>query len=205
MPNYPHPPIDDPAPRDPHVRGREPDREPESTADSPRAFAVRTGQLCQTVGVAFLLGACCLWSFGGRLVQKADHPPEHWTGYLAGDRLPAAILTIDVAATLIGGIGLLAAGIGLCGERPGSGTFAAIVNSVLSLVYWLSCAVLAVKAGSWPGSLTAAAFALVTTALLLLSLHSAAVLRRFPPPADQNVVTEEFIERHSRRHREPGD
>jgi len=146
MPNYPHPPIDDPAPRDPHVRGREPDREPESTANSPRAFAVRTGQLCQTVGIAFLLGACCLWSFSGRLVQKADHPPEHWTGYLAGDRLPAAILTIDVAATLIGGIGLLAAGIGLCGERPGSGTFAAIVNSVLSLVYWLSCAVLAVKA-----------------------------------------------------------
>jgi len=204
MPTSPPPPIDDPDPTESQERAActgETDGAAETTA-SPRAFAIRTGGLCQTVGLTFLFGACCLWSLSGRLVVQANQPAEHWIDYLTGDRLPAAVLTLDVAVTLVGGLGLLAAGIGLYGEKRGSGTVAAVTAGAMSAVYWASCLAFALRTGSWASSLTAAAFGVVSTLLFLLSLHSAAILRKFPPSPDQNVVTDEFLERYQRERRE---
>jgi len=196
--------MDDPAPADP--RGEAPNAgdsdDASKSTTSPRAFAIRTGQLCQTLGMTFLFGACCLWSLSGRLVTQADQPAKRWTDYLTGDRLPAAVLTLDLIVTLLGGLGLLAAGIGLNAERRGSGTVAAVTAGAMSLAYWASCLTLAMYAGSWAATLTAAAFGVVATILFLLSLHSTAILRQFPPPTDQNVVTDEFLERYQRERRE---
>jgi hypothetical protein len=162
---------------------------------------VRTGQLCQSVGIFFLFGSCCLWSFSGRLVEPASAPATRWADYLAGDRLPAAILTINVATTLVGGLGLLAVGIGLHGERRGSGAAACIVTGSMSLIHGASCVALTIRAGAALAGVTAGILALFGLVLFMLSLHSAALLRRYPPPADQNVVTDAFLEEYRSRRR----
>lgn len=112
---------------------------------------------------------------------------------LTGDRLAEALLTIGVAVTLVGGIGLATAGIGLLGERPSSGRVAMIVTALTSLTYWVICALFLFKTDSWSGGLVSGTFAATTSALFALAARSATVLRQHPPPPDQNVVTDEFL------------
>lgn len=164
---------------------------------SPRAFATGTGAVFQSLGLVLLFGACCFWSLSGTLVERASEPAANWTTYLAGDRMPAAALTIGVATTLIGGIGLVGIGIGLHGERPDSGKAATVLTAVMAVIYWTLTLLLLTKGDRWLQALPSAAFGVLSTFLLMLSLQSAKVLRRFPPPADRNVVTDEFL--NSRR------
>ncbi|MFQ5494268.1 MAG: hypothetical protein ACE5EX_02710 [Phycisphaerae bacterium] len=166
---------------------------------SPRAFAVGTGFVFQSVGMVFLLGACCLGSLSDRLVKPADDPGVRWVDYLRGEEMPAAVATIALATTLIGGIGLIGTGIGLRGERPGSGPAAVVVTTIMTAVYCWASVVLTLKAPSLAAGLTATVLALLSTGLLILALRSAWVLRRFPPPQDQNVVTDEWLDQQ-RRH-----
>ena len=161
---------------------------------SPRAFAIGTGIVFQSVGTIFLLGACCFWSFSGHLVRPAAEPAERWTDHFARDRLPAAAVAIGVATTLVGGIGLVAAGVGLYGEQRSSGRVALAVTGGMGASYWVLFALLIIKVGSWSAAAVAAVFAIITTILFLLAGHSASTLRRFPPPPDQNAVTEPLLQ-----------
>ncbi len=168
---------------------------------SPRAHVISAGHVFQSVGLLFSLGACCFWAFSTHLVEPADQPASRWTEYLSGDRLPAAVLTIGVVTTLVGGIGLVAVGVGLHGERRGSGRTAVALTAVMAAIYWGAGILLIIKTASWSYSLAPALFALATTGLFTLAVHSAAVLSRFPPPPDQNVVTDEFLKDHLERRR----
>ncbi len=62
------------------------------------------------------------------------------------------------------------------------------------MIYWAATAVLLTQTGHWFLALPAA---LVGSAMLILaelarrSLH---VLRRFPPPPDRNIVTDEVLD-----------
>lgn len=181
-----------------HVEGTD---DAGSSPDSPRAHVIATGHIFFSVGLVFLLGACCFWGFSSHVVRPADEPAARWADYFSGDRLPAAMLTIGVATTLIGGFGLVAVGVGLQGERPSSGPVAVVLTALMAIVYWGTCAVLIVKTGSWSYALTPAVFALASTVLFAVAVHCAAVLRRFPPPPDQNVVTDEFLEEYRKRRR----
>ncbi len=165
-------------------------------APSPRAFVVGTGFVCQSVGLVFAFGVCCFWSLTTYFVPPEAGSHEHWMDNLTGDRLAAALVSIGVAVSLVGGLGLIGAGVGLQGEQSNSGRVAMAVTGVVGLTYWVLCALFVFKTDSWSGCVISAVFAATTTALFGLATHSATVLRRFPPPPDQNVVTDEFLERH---------
>lgn len=117
------------------------------------------------------------------------------------DNLAAALLTIGAAATLAGGVGLCGVGIGLQGERPSSGIAAFIVTGLLGLTFWIIFGIYCFRTDSWSGRITALLFAGVTSSLFALAIRSAMILRRFPPPQDQNVVTDEFLEAYRTQRR----
>lgn len=171
-------------------------------APSPRAFAIGTGVVLQTAGILFVVGAFCCWGLSSLVEKPAKVPETRWMDYLAGDRLPAAALTLGIVVALVGGLGMLAAGVGLQGERPSSGWIASVVTGVTAALYWVLCGVLLVKVGSVVGAIATATLGAVMSCLFALSWRSASVLRRFPPPADQSVVTEEFLEEHRRAREE---
>lgn len=171
-------------------------------APSPRAFAIGTGYVMQGVGFFLLLSACCFWSFSGYLFSAADPPAASWTEYLSGKHLPAGIVTGVVLVSLVGGIGLVAAGIGLQGERRTSGVVAVVTTVVMAAIYWLACGLLILKAGAWlPGTLSGLLGA-VATILFLLSAHSAETLRRHPPPPDDPSEIEAVLDEHRKRRAE---
>jgi len=161
---------------------------------SPRATAAAVGYLFQSVGLVFLFGACCFWSLSSHFVRPDRSPPLRWIDHFLGDRLPAAVLTVGVIATLNGGLGLIGAGIGLHGEKRGSGAAAVAVTGLLTAVYWTIAIVLAVWGDSWRQCIAPVLFALVASGLSVLALHAAAVMRKHPPPADQNVVTDDMVQ-----------
>ena len=175
---------------------KEPDAD---SSPAPRASVIAIGYLFQSIGLVLLLGAFCFWPFSSRFVTPAEAPPQRWTEYLLGDRAAAALFTIGLATTFIGGIGLVAVGVGLQGERRSSGRAAMAVTAAMAASYWVSGGLLIVKTGSWLHALTATAFATLATLLLVSAAHCAAVLRRFPPPSDQNVVSDEFVDALGRR------
>ncbi len=167
---------------------------------SPWAFAIGTGFVFQSVGVVLLLGSCCFWSISGHLVEPAAQPTQQWTDHFHGDHLPIALLTVAVVTTVVFGAGLIGVGIGLQGERAGSGTAAVLLTATISVIYWVCCAALWFQAGAIQSVVVSGVFAVVASVFLFLSLVSRSVLRRFPPPPDQNVVTEEML-RGMTRHR----
>lgn len=170
-----------------------PDGGPESP---PRAFVTATGLVFQVVGLVMLLGSCCFWSFSGRVLEPVEVPTEQWTDHFRGERLPAALLTLGVVTTFVGGIALTAAGVGLQGEIRGSGRAAMAVSVLMAVIYLAAGVMLIAKTSHRGSALVPIVFGLVTSVLFLLAGHSASVLRRFPPPADQHLATEEFLRKH---------
>lgn len=169
---------------------------------SPRAFAIGTGVWCQTVGMVLLLGGCCLWGLSDRITTRASEPAPQWTDFLFNESFPAAIWTLGLATTFVGGLALVAVGVGLQGERAGSGRVAMVVTALMTLIYLALAVALAAGAESWYAALAPGLLAVVTGVLFLLSGNSAATLRRFPPPPDQSKATAEFLEEHRRRREE---
>lgn len=168
-------------------------------ASHPRTTAVAVGYLLASVGLLFSFGACCLWSLSSWLVKPDAAPPAQWLAHFSSARAPAAVLTVTLMATLVGGFGLIGVGIGLQGERRGSGVAAVILTGLLSVVYWAGVMVLAFAEDSLAAAWPLAILAVAATGLLALSIHAAAVMRRYPPPADQNVVTDEMLAAMERR------
>jgi hypothetical protein len=169
---------------------------------SPRAFAIGTGFVFQSVGVVLLLGSCCFWSFSGHLVEPASQPTQQWTDHFHGDNLPIALLTVAVVTTVVFGAGLIGVGIGLQGERAGSGTAAVLLTATIAVIYWACFGSLMFLVGAIRSGILSGVFAVVASVFLFLSLVSRSVLRRFPPLPDQNVVTEEMLQGMT-RHRPP--
>lgn len=155
-----------------------------------------TGFVFLCVGAVFLFGVCCVWSYTTYFNAPSTHSGGHWM-----DNLSAALLTIGAAATLTGGVGLVGVGIGLQGERPSSGMAAVIVTGLLGLTFWVICGLYCFRTDSWSGRITSLLFAGVTTSLFALAVKSAMILRRFPPPSDQSVVTDEFLEEYRTQRR----
>lgn len=178
-----------------------PDSSAEHAADasprpSPRAFVTATGLVYQAVGMIMLFGSCCFWSFSGHVVEPSDVPASQWTDYLRGERLPAALLTICVVVTFVGGIALTAAGVGLQGEKPRSGRVAMAVSAPMAVIYLAAGAILLFNTELWGRALMPVLFGTVTILLFMLAGHSSSLLRQFPPPADQHLATEEFLRQH---------
>lgn len=138
--------------------------------------------------------AVCAWLLSGLFVEPAATPAERWTDYLTGDRLPAAVFTIDVLAMIVGGLAIMTVGLGMQGERPESGRAGVVVAGMLFLVFLASAALLFVRSQARLGGVMAVVLALASTCLIGLAGKSAGILKRFPPPSDRNVVTDEMLQ-----------
>jgi hypothetical protein len=104
---------------------------------------------------------------------------------------------VAIVASFTGGLGLLAAGVGLQGEHPRSGTAALIVSGGLAAVWWGCLIAFLAAGGSLLQCVLAILMALASTILFLLAGASARVLSLYPPPADRNVAPAElFRNRH---------
>lgn len=170
--------------------------------DAPRRFASATGFVLQGVGVVLLIASCVVWVATSRLAAvPKEQTPETWLHYLRGPHAGAAVLTLNLLVTLVGGLAFTAAGLGLQVGKRTSGRLAVASCSVLTLVYAGSSVFLLAVHGSLMG-LLAVPPALLCGGLLVLCLRSAAVLRRHPPPSDYHVATPEILEEYRRRREE---
>ena len=166
----------------------------EPRRSSPRAFAIGTGRVLQTAGVLLFVGAFVLWAFGHRWIPRFSPPPVCLADYFKGPNFVRMVVGLNLAAAIIGGLGLFAAGIGLAGEQRGSGRAAIGFTGLLAAFYIVS-ALAFVWETAWFAAGVASLIALGMGILLLLALDSAATLRRNPPPLDQSAVTDEVLER----------
>jgi len=161
---------------------------------SPRAFAIGTGVAFQTVGgvlviIAIVAGIISVW-----VVPKASAPLSNWIDFFGKEHLPSALMTIATLNTLIGGLAMMAAGVGLQGERRSSGRVAMLVSGLMISCYFVIIITYIVATGRILPALIVFLLYLVTTIMFALARVSATELRKFPPPPDLNAATPEILE-----------
>lgn len=158
--------------------------EPGNAAPSPRAFCHATGFVYQGVGMVLALGACCWWSFAGRIqdevrpidearqvvqIRKDAAPHQYWA--MAG-----------VVLSFVGGLGLAVLGLGLQHDRPVSATCAKWTTLAMTLFFW---AYFLMAIFILPGAVTRillpGMMAVVWTILFLLAGVSHQQMRSYPP------------------------
>ncbi len=176
--------------------------QPTPTQPSPRAFATGTGFVFQIVGFGLFLGACCLWSFSGRVFQEASRTVPNWLTYLSGAEAGRALATIGVVTTFLSGLGMVAAGLGLQGERPRSGLAAMIATGLPAAIQAAVCILLIRETGSWISGLVPGLLAILGLVMFLLAGHSRQILRSFPPDPNQSVVSDDFLKELARKRRD---
>ncbi len=169
---------------------------------SPRAFVSASGLVFQTVGAVFLLGACGFWSLSGRIAPEATADVDTWTDLLTREHAGIAAMSVGLLTTFLGGIALATVGLGLTGQTRRSGILAVIVSLVVTCVYAVIAGVLVLVAGLALPAVVSIAFALVCAVLFVLAAHSASLLKRYPPPPDQNKATKAFLDEHDRQRAE---
>ena len=171
---------------------------------SPRASAISVGYAFQPIGLVLMMGACCFGALSGSILPKNDPPIDPWAEFSSLEVLIGAALTIGTLTSGIGGVALLAVGIGLQGEHPQSGRVGVAVTTTMTLIYVMVAATLLWRTQLSVASITAVVFVVCSVILLSLAAHSARVLKLHPPPADRSAVTEEQLEemrdRRRRRH-----
>ncbi|RIK69356.1 MAG: hypothetical protein DCC65_01030 [Planctomycetota bacterium] len=152
--------------------------EPTPPAPSPRAFCHATGFVYQGAGMLLALGACCWWSFSGRIhdevaIEAAAAPawrsPAHWA--MGG-----------VTLTFLGGLAIAALGIGMQNDRPPSAVWARRVTLALAVFFWAYLvAALLLLPGSLGRIVTPGMMAILWTVLHLLAGVSHEEMKRNPP------------------------
>lgn len=165
------------------------DREPtaglgEVAAPSPRAFCHATGVVFQFAGVFLILSICCGWGFAGSVVGPrppavVDDDPGAADSATARKWASGAVW-INVA----GGLGALAAGIGLHHERRRSGLLG-MATAGASTAYFGCYLVYGILNPAAGRLVVAGVLFLVWGVLFLLAGHSAEILKRHPPPPDR--------------------
>ncbi len=163
-------------------------------SDNPRAFVTGAGFVLQGAGMVCMLGACGVWLFSAFFIDHAESPVDKWTDFLHSSSSAAAYITLGIATSLVGGIGLAAVGVGLQGEKASSGYWAMGVTGLMTLVYGALTVVLFLRTGHWGIGLITAALFVGSVGLFLLACYSAGILRKHPPPEDLNRVTDDFLD-----------
>jgi hypothetical protein len=177
----------------PNPLARSTDLKTESVA-SPRAFAMGSGLVFQTVGGLLVFAACLIWGISAWTIPKASTPLANWIDFFRGENLPSALMTIALLTSFVGGLALLAVGLGLQGERPSSGRAAMITSTLMAACYLVVAIAYAFALGRIFSALIVFALTVLAFLLFMLAGHSSAILRRFPPPAGLNDATPELLE-----------
>lgn len=151
---------------------------------SPRAFCHATGFVYQGVGMVLALGACCWWSFSGRIQDEvrpglqdsqAASAPAETTGHqywaMAG-----------VVLSLVGGLGIAVLGLGMQHDRVVSAVWAKWVTLAVAVYFWcyLGMAIF-VLPGAISRIVMPLGMAALWTVLFLMAGVSVETLKRHPP------------------------
>lgn len=157
-----------------------------STPPSPRAFAQASGLVLQVIGVILALGTCCWWSFAGltdERIRPTSQPDSLRDIVRASDGSRLWSMSA-VCVSFVGGLALAALGLGLQAEKRRSGAAASAVAGMGAL-FWFAYFGYALTYGAGIGSLVWSLLMLVAWGLCaVLAVISADELRRNPPPAD---------------------
>lgn len=166
---------------------------------NPRAFVTATGFIFQVVGMVLAAGGCVLWSVSGFLEAPLDEPINVLSDYAREGALARTVGLACIATTLIAGLGLIATGLGLQGERRTSGRWALVFAAVLAVVWCAGAICLWLISAPYWKVIVAAFFAGAGTILFLMAGNSARILKRHPPPDDQDAVSDEWLRQYSRK------
>jgi hypothetical protein len=166
-----------------------------------RSLARGSGYVFQAVGLALLLGGCCLGPLVGYFQGEQDLDPHTFVDWLRYSP-PGQLLTgINIIVSAMTGLALVVFGLGLHQERRGSGTGALIAAGALALNWWVTAIAAVLYAPSILRIAVSLLLAIGATLLFLLAGAARRELKLHPPPPDE-PVTEEFLKQlERRRHR----
>lgn len=150
---------------------------------SPRAFCHGTGFVYQGIGMLLALGACCWWSFSGRIHDETTSPiAEQVTTQPSFVKSPAHWAMGGVTLSFIGGLAIAVLGIGMQNDRPASVIWARRTTLTLAIFFWCYMAVaILVLPGQFARVVTPGAMAILWTILALLAGVSAEQMKLNPP------------------------
>ena len=166
---------------------------------SPRAFVTACGYVFQVLGGLLVFAACGGWLASGLTAPAATIPAARWTDYLTGPNLTAALLTLGFFTGFVGGLGLMAAGLGMQGEKKGSAMTGMMVSGAMSLAYLVLAFLLLANAQRYVFGAAVVILSLLCGGAAILAAISHSTLKRFPPPGDYNLLTEEIIDEVRRK------
>lgn len=164
-----------------------------------RGFVTTSGVVCQVVGIILVLGSCGFGSLSGWFQQKSDHPVDSFADYFAAANIGFATATIATLASFAGGLALVAAGVGMQGERDGSARLGMVVSALLMLIWFSAAGVSGFALDSWARAIGCMILGSTCLAIFMLAGNSARLMKISPPPQDQGAVTDEFLESLKKR------
>ncbi len=169
---------------------------------SPRAFATTTGLVFQVVGIVYVLVAGGYWLVSGRVQTPVANPVDSLSDYISHPQnILLAATTANILVAVAGGMAMVAFGVGLQGEQRRSGTGAMIVSAFVAMVGLITIVVYIVWGPAWLRAAVTAVHVVVASVLFLLAGQSASVLKRYPPPEDQSIVDDAWLEDYERQRR----
>jgi len=103
-------------------------------------------------------------------------------------------MTLGLFVSLIGGLGFMAIGVGMQGEKKGSALAGAVVGFGMGLIHLILGILLIVSAQRVLLGAAGLLLAIGCGAVAVLAVISQTTMRLHPPPTDYNVLTEEIME-----------
>ena len=173
--------------------------QPGSGEENPRAFVTASGFLLQVLGGFLTFSACLAWAISAMLSSSTATPAPRWTDHLTGPQSATALVTLGLFTSLVGGLGLLAAGVGMQGEKKGSALTGLVMSSLMALVYVALAVLLIASAHRFVLGGAALLCGILSGGAAVLATISHATLKRSPPPGDYNLLTAEIVEEIRRK------
>lgn len=165
----------------------------ESGAPEERPFCHATGFVFQIVGFLLTLGTCCWWSLSGWTMPAgfiaAARNGRPMVMSDSGPPIASQFLLVAVCLSLVGGLALIALGIGLQNDLLRSGRLPLWTCGVVAFFFWAYLGLAVAKFPATGRIITAGIMALGWTALFLLAGASREELNRTGPPRRESSWT----------------
>ncbi len=139
-------------------------------------------------------GALAVWLLMLWLIPHRTDAPTEPPPFSNAEHRIEMLLTLTLLASLVGGLLYLVVGLGLQGERRESGVVAMTSSGLMTVVFVGAAGAFVYMADTILLAGIPILLACVSVILFLLGRHSAAVLKKYPPPPDLSRASPEFLE-----------